>query len=245
MSPELPRRQDGWKAESRRAPLLKKERERLFVEEAARLLGKTWTLWPDREQPDFLVTEGTQKFGLEVSQVFTGPQSPAGAAMKEMESNTQKAVDALRIKYEEITNIPLRVLLVGDTSAENMAKVVPALVEEDFASKLILHHVEINLGDGFTVHATRALRAEWFSVKDRVGWVDRDPIQCVADAVEKKSKKLPAYREAVGSDIRLLLVADRISNSGKLMLKKRAALDMRGFRAVYFFSYPECVIVFE
>ncbi len=223
---------------------MNKEHERFFVEKAAKRLGTTWSLSPDRERPDFLVTEGTQKFGLEVSEVFMGPQSPAGAAMKEKENKTQKAVDALRFEYEEITNIPLRVQLVCDMCAKNMAKVVPALVAEDFASKPILHHADINLGDGFSAHVTKAFNAEWFSVNDRVGWVDRDPTKCIADAVEKKSRKLPAYREAAGSDIRLLLVADRIYNSGKLMLKERPALDVRGFQVVYFFSYPEDVIVF-
>ncbi len=224
---------------------MKKEDERFFVEEAAKLLGTTWSLSPDRESPDFLVTEGTQKFGLEVSEVFMGPQSRDGSKIKEKESKTQKAVNALRLEYEEITNIPLRVQLVGDMCAKNMAKVVPALVAEDFASKPILHHVKIKLGDGISVHVTKAFRAEWYSVNDRVGWVDCDPIQRIADAVEKKSKKLPAYKEEVGLDIRLLLVADRINNSGKLMLKERPALDVQGFRVVYFFSYPECVIVFD
>ena len=224
---------------------MKKEHERVFVEETAKRLGTTWSLSRDRERPDFLVTEGTQKFGLEVSEVFIGPQSPAGAAKKEKESKTQKAVDALRSEYEEITNIPLRVQLVGDMCAKNMAKVVWALVAENFASKPICHHAEINLGDGFSVHVTKAFCAEWFSVNDRVGWVDCDPIKRIADAVEKKSKKLPAYREEVGPDVRLLLVADRIYNSGKLMLKEQPALELRGFRIVYFFSYPECVIVFD
>ena len=165
--------------------------------------------------------------------------------MKVEESKNQKAVEALRIEYEEITSIPLRVQFLGDLSADNMATVVPALVAEDFAPKPILHHVIIKSGDGFSVHVKKAFRADWFSVNDRVGWVDCNPAQCIADAVEKKSKKLPAYREAVGPDIRLLLVADRINNSGKLMLKERPELDVRGFQAVYFFSYPECVIVFD
>ncbi len=105
--------------------------------------------------------------------------------------------------------------------------------------------MKIKLGDGISVHVTKAFRAEWYSVNDRVGWVNCDPIQRIADAVEKKSKKLPAYKEEVGLDIRILLVADRINNSGKLMLKERPALDLRGFRVVYFFSSPECVIVFD
>ena len=215
------------------------------MEEAAKLLNKAWSLGPDRERPDFLVTEGTQMFGLEVSEVFMGPQSPAGAAMKEKESNTQKGIDALRIRYEEITNIPLCVHFVGDLSADNMATVVPKLVETDFASKPILHYVKIELGDGISMHITKAFRAEWFSVNDRVGWVDCDPVRRIADAVEKKSKKMPSYKEEVGLDIHLLLVADRTNNSGKLMLKERFALDLLGFRVVYFFSFPECVKVFN
>ena len=43
-----------------------KRRERFFVEEAAKLLGKTWILAEDREHPDFIVTEGEQRLGLEV-----------------------------------------------------------------------------------------------------------------------------------------------------------------------------------
>lgn len=53
------------------------------------------------------------------------------------------------------------------------------------------------------------------------------------------------YREAAGSDIRLLLVADRILNSGKLLLEERGAYDFHGFRAVYFFPYPEAAIILD
>ena len=42
----------------------------------------------------------------------------------------------------------------------------------------------------------------------------------------------------------LLLVADRIHNSGKLMLDDTATLDTQGFHAVYVFPYPEHVRVF-
>ncbi|MFQ5765689.1 MAG: hypothetical protein ACE5GT_12240 [Rhodospirillales bacterium] len=226
---------------------MKKERERFFVEEVVKYLGKRWTLDPDWEEcPDFLVTEGGHKFGLEVSSVFTGPQNRDGSKTKEKESRTQRAVNDLRAQYEKLSSAPLGVRFVGDIlRAENVDKVVPALIEEGFESKPLSHHLRIDLGDGFIVHATKALRAEWFSVKDRVGWVNRDPMQCIADAVEKKSKKLPKYQEAVGSDIRLLLVANRIFNSGKLMFENPGKLDYRGFRVVYFFSYPEPINVFE
>lgn len=57
----------------------KKEGERFFVEKAAELLGKTWCLGLDRENPDFIVSEGEKQFGLEVCEIFTGAQSRAGS----------------------------------------------------------------------------------------------------------------------------------------------------------------------
>src|SRR5690348_14732664 len=61
---------------------LQKRRERIFVEEAGRLLGKTWVLGDDREHPDFIVVENGKRFGLEVTQIFIGPQSDAGSFLK-------------------------------------------------------------------------------------------------------------------------------------------------------------------
>jgi hypothetical protein len=224
---------------------LKKTRERFLVEETAKRLGKAWDLGPDREHPDFFVKEGAQQFGLEVSEIFMGPQSRAGSAMKEVDSNTQRAVEALRHEYEAIANTPLTVKFVGDMCAENIAAVVRALIGEDLPSKPVGHRVIIDEGRGLRVHVTKAFRPDWYSVNHRVGWVDRFPIKRIAEAIEKKAKELPRYREAVGANIRLLIMADRIHNSGKFMLEETTALDLRGFQAVYFFPYPETVIVFD
>ena len=139
---------------------MNKHQERFFIEETGKFLGKTWIIGPDRESPDFLVEEGPQIFGLEVSEVFTGPKSRSGAQMKERESNTQKIIDALRAKYEKRNNIPLRVLLVGDIHVERMDQILQILIEEDFVSKPILHHVEEKFDDGLSVYVTKALRAE-------------------------------------------------------------------------------------
>jgi hypothetical protein len=75
--------------------------------------------------------------------------------------------------------------------------------------------------------------------------VDRSPYRIIADAIEKKAKEMARYKQAAGSDIRLLLVADRINNSGKLALSEGAEFDFQGFNAVYLFPYPEDVIVLD
>ena len=45
------------------------------------------------------------------------------------------------------------------------------------------------------------------------------------------------------NDIRLLLVADAIQNSGKLRLEPAAAFDSLGFREIYLFPYPEEALI--
>lgn len=119
--------------------LLQKEGECFFVQRAAELLGKTWNLGPDRECPDFIVTEGAQQFDLEVREIFAGQQSGAGSLMKREESETQRAVKALRREYESKKNTPLSVRFVGDMCAENMSEVLRALVAADFSTKRFGH----------------------------------------------------------------------------------------------------------
>ena len=119
----------------------------------------------------------------------------------------------------------------------------------NLSTKPFGHQDTIEVDEGkakLSVYVTRALQANWFCVNDRAGWVDRNPIDRIAKAIEDKAEKLPRYKKCTGlDDIRLLVVANRIMNSGKLSLEECPALDFRGFQAVYFLSYPESVTVFE
>ena len=224
---------------------MNKAQERFFVEEAARSLGLQWEVGEDRESPDFLIEDGRCRFGLEVSELFAGPVGNRGATRKAAESIHQKTIDRCRRAYEKERDVPLGVKILGNVTKEAMEGLLAILLAQDLARMRPGERFEVEISDQFKVHVTRALRHQWFQVNDRVGWVNTNPLPMIEAAVAKKSELLNTYREVAGADIRLLLVANRMFASGKLQLVENSTVDTRGFRVVYFFSYPETVKVFH
>lgn len=226
-----------------------KKRERFFAEEAARRLGVTWDLGDDRERPDFVVTEGARQFGLEVTQLFVGPHGNAGSVLKVAETKTQRAINALQREYEFKESVTLTVQFVGNMEADNLATVISALRSKDLPSKEMGYHfvhettVAHPVRARLRVHVTKGHRSSWYCINDRAGFVDCSPYGIIATAIAKKAADRPRYEDVAGNDVRLLLVADRISNSGKLMAENETKFDLHGFRKVYLFPYPENVIV--
>ena len=192
-----------------------------------------------------MITEGDITFGLEVSELFAGPVRKGGAVRKIKESLHQQTIDRYRNSYEREAGISLRVQILGTIDDRVMKELVQELLTHDFASWKPGTQFEFRLNTHFKVHVTKAFRGEWFRVDDRVGWVNSDPLPVIQEGVAKKAENLQWYQHFVGHDVRLLLVANRLHASGKLKLvKKEASVDTLGFRAVYFFSYPENVTVF-
>ena len=112
-----------------------KKCERFFVEQAIRSLKAAWTILAEREPPDFIIAEGDHRFGLEVNDIFVGPQVAAGSKIKKGESMTQRMLDGLRAQYEKVLPIPLRVKFVGRIEPETLAPVMQSLLDLDLAAK--------------------------------------------------------------------------------------------------------------
>lgn len=132
---------------------------------------------------------------------------------------------------------------------DNLETVLPALLAQDLPSKPVgyqfIHDTTVAYPTRarLRVYVTKGSHPNWFSVNDRAGFVYRNPYGIVTDAIAKKAADLPRYENAAGRDVRLLLVADRISNNGKLTLEADARFDFCGFREVYLFPYPENVMI--
>ena len=224
---------------------MNKREERFYVERAAEMLDVSWTVGEDREIPDFIVTEGDRQFGLEVSEVFIGHVGRKGSERKAEESIHQETIDRYREMYVAEKDVPLCVRILGPVTDETMGELLGHLLQHDFESMRPGNQIIVQPSDQFKVYVTRALRNWWFRVNDRVGMVNMNPMPIINARVAMKSRRLTSYQEAAGDDVRLLLVAKRILNSGKLKLVDQSAIDMRGFKTVYFLSYPESVTVFQ
>jgi hypothetical protein len=253
-SPSVWEPQYGWKEGAHLTRPAKKQQERFYAEEAARLLSRSWALSDDHERPDFIVTEGGKSFGLELASLFVGPKGRKGALSKKNEAQCHKKLQELRQEFEKNVGIALIVKLVGHSSDVNMAAVVPELLSMDLAHKNIGYQDKLVLDDGegvLSVYVTRSLRPEWYNISNRVGWVNLNPLPAMTSMIIEKSKNLEQYKKGAGlQDIRLLLVANHIMSSGKMRFDDRVDLNLPqhlhlcGFQAVYFLAHPESVTIF-
>ena len=221
--------------------------ERAYVEEAIRSLGVGWSIHEECDPPDFIIADGGHHFGLDVADIFHGRRTASGSAMKKAESDMQKQLDNLRCQYEARTGVTLWVKFVGRIAPDTLAKVVPELIALDLAAQPLAYQTTVEILCGLEaplkLHVTKSNRPDWLAVDHRVGFVTPTPDPFIAAEIAKKSRNLAQYKSVVVDDVRLLLVADRIKNSGKMGHTTDGAFDFCGFKAVYFFPYPEKAFV--
>ncbi len=246
--------------------------ERRFAEETARLLGTEWNLVTREDEsdggPDFIVYDGTKKFGLEVLELFKGKVNGAdGATLKSEQSLTQQVIDRIRQRYEELErNVPLYVKFLGDVREEHSNSIIQTLIDMGLREKEFPYHEDHVLrqdSDSLKIFvsrlpagwpADRLLRPDWFSISDSGGWVDTSA-HMIPLAVKVKSKKIDKYRQNVAkemgfhrlddADVRLLLVADRMWKYGQISPDRETIQDLHGFTAVYFLSFPEKAAILQ
>ena len=221
-----------------------KNQECFFVEQVALVLG--WDILEQRESPDFIVREGLRSFGLELTEVFNGPIGKKGARLKEGESTRQETIDAYRRRYAELGGSPLSVKILGDTCEATLDQLMECLQRYDFDSMPVGAQKKLQVDERLTAFVTKALRPHWQSVDDTLGWVNRHASPIIQKCIARKARRLGEYQNAVGSDVRLLVVrllvvANHLRASGMLSLERGTTIDNCGFRTVYFFPYPQDV----
>lgn len=218
----------------------KKDVERYHAVQVARKLGEEWTL-KDHEAPDFLVTSRHSKFGLEVTECHVGPKGKGGSQRRAQESANQKWLAGIRAEVGLHCSAQLHLRYNGERSSRAREEILNAILLAHFDQRDDFDEVRHRFSGG-SLWVYRSPFPAWTYLNDRVGWVSRDGSYLQRE-IEAKAKKLESYRKAC-PDVRLLVVADRIYNSGKLELADDFSPDLCGFNAVYFVSYPMSVTPF-
>ncbi|MBC05972.1 hypothetical protein [Thalassospira sp.] len=223
-----------------------KHREKEFVLKASKLLGTEWKIIEQREQPDFILKEKSQVFGLEVREIFVDDnRRNSGSKLKKAENYRSKELEKFAHNFQKQLGFALHVRLVrrpqhGNISVEELNQLEEALISENLHLEEIGYHNQVELKCGTKVWLTKEIHSRWYVVNDLVGLVHHAPGDLIQSAIDMKSSKLDVYRNNAGSDIRLLLSANRTKHSGKLILTSPIAklFDLGGFSEVYFMSYP-------
>ena len=206
-------------------------------------LGEEWE-FEERESPDFLITtDRGDKFGLEVTDAYVGSTTRRGSALRLREDANHSWLSGIRREYEAHGGVDLHVRYTGSTSPAVRHQLLEALRDSRFEEHSAPSAIAIIRLSAGTAYVHRTPHPYWMMLDDRSGAVSRDG-RHLQDAIDQKAKKLAMYRTAC-ENVRLLVVAMGVYNSGKLELESDYKPDLRGFDAVYFFSYPYEVTTFR
>jgi hypothetical protein len=217
-----------------------KVQERIYAEKAIALLAVDWTLQDIPEPLDFEIRTEKFRFGLEVRNVFAGGEETYGSPRRRNESINSRLICSLAQQYYAGGGRPIAAQFldkVSDVKAEQVAQIVKAsaLLQPREQTTLHIDKMKVFL-TALPSSVGRYFR--WTVVSDHVGWARKVTREELQAAINRKKKHLSRYT-AKYAEIDLLLVADRILNSGRLL--QEIVVSNPGFRSIYFLSYPEAI----
>ncbi len=222
-----------------------KSLELIYAKTTGELLDESWKveLSPDEVSwPDLIVTTELGKFGLEVREIYLD-ESSKGSIQKAKEKNNLKNIKKLADAYYKANYFScpsIKVDLLGDIGHHD--KLLNAIRREmPQPSERELKRIEPYNGCVLYVRRLPDRFGEykkWNYVSDKVGWMSNIDKDLIDRAIDGKSRNLQKYEKNI-SDVRLLLVSDKIFNSGKARLEDDITCDTHGFNNVYYLSYPD------
>ena len=158
--------------------MVSKLQERIFAEEAAKLLDAQWEIVDISEPPDFEIRTAGETFGLEVRQIFIDSERPYGSHMKRDESKRLLNLRSIAQRYYEVGGEPIHVKVLGSLLNNNIDVVVRELVRcrpVYCGPESLLHDTELYIGGTKlflkALPASFAGYSRWISINDHGGWV--------------------------------------------------------------------------
>ena len=215
-----------------------------FAKKAGELLDELWEIEASIDEinwPDLIVTTKSGKFGLEVREIFLD-ELKKGSMKKAKEKNNFKIIDNLAGIYYSDNYPSIKVNFLGNITHKDE---LLNTIKENALQLSESEQKRIEPYNGCVIYVSRlpdrlGKYKKWGYLSDKVGWV-RDIDKKVIDKfIIEKAMSLPKYKRKI-SDVRLLLVSNRIYNSSRACLTDKITCDTHGFNDIYYLSYPETI----
>ena len=223
----------------------------LYASSLAKKMNYDWDIKvPPNEVdwPDLLINPSKDAFGLEVRDFYVD-EDRKGSIVKKGESYRQKLLSDLSVKYYKKKSVPILLDIRGPFDKDSVVEILDYLLSTEFQEGSIMEHDISIKGNKTTLFVERlnssfANYSYWKYMNDTIGWVERIKDEDIEKIVKEKSVNIHRYKKNV-NNISLLIVANRINNSGKLLLEKRCNINTYGFNKVFFYMHPLEAIVYE
>ncbi len=222
--------------------MVSKVQERIYAEKAIALLAVDWTLQDIPEPLDFEVITENFRFGLEVRSMFAGGEEAYGSPRRRSESINSGLIYSLAKRYYAAGGRPISAQFLGEVSDVNVEQVALLMDATALLQPWERTTLHIDKMKAFLTALPSSIGhyLQWTVVSDRAGWVRNVTREELQTAIDRKKENLSMYK-AKYAEIDLLLVADRMLNSGRLLQDEEIVVSNPGFRNIYFLSYPEAI----
>lgn len=230
---------------------IQKQTEILYAENLSKDMGYDWIVEvPPNEDdwPDLLIKTAHDKFGLEVRDMYVD-ESRKGSIEKRDESFRRDLLSELSVKYYAEKNVPILLNIRGPFNKDSVDKILEYLLTTEFQEWITIEHDIIINSKKTTLFIERLPSSfgdysYWKCMDDSFGWVERITEDKIEMIIKEKSLNIDKYKKNV-SNVSLLIVSNRIYNSGKLLLEKSRKVNTYGFGKVFFYMHPLETIVYD
>ena len=218
------------------------EQERIYMEAANNLLGNLWNDIVNRESPDFSALRADTRIGIEVTTIYRSGTTERGSPAKARESVGARELQEIAREYYSNGGSPISVQVLGSISAKHARDTISSCLRNHRREEA-WNRKKYSLDHGIKLYVTDIPEEfpdyeRWELVDDHVGHVSTASVEDLQAAIDKKGSRLRSYLQKF-QEIDLLIVADRMYRSGKLLPPESPRISNPGFANIYFLSYPD------
>jgi len=220
--------------------------ERIYLDSFLKSIGWNYSNIEEGESPDFIVKSESQSFGVEVTQIFKD-SSQRGSKLKEDESQRGKFLIKLAKEYYRRGGHPIALKgMIFDLPNQSMTQeLLQKLINESHChqpwerSQLCIESDNKKYAEFYITRLPDLIGHydRWICMNNTIGWVQNLDKVLLEKTIQEKSAKIDKYHEAVDNVI-LLIVVDRIKQSGMMEWCAQEICCGCGFMSVYLHIFP-------